>query len=63
MLFGTLIQTGKASKLFIGSAIGGVLMALGGIMELVFGIDAEQQPLEEVAPPLHEVDGGSEPSG
>ena len=32
------------------------LMALAAIVEVVLGVDAEQQSLEEIAPPLSETD-------
>ncbi len=52
LLFGNLINTGSQSKVAIGFFIGAVVMAIGGIAELAFGIKAEQKPLEEVATPL-----------
>jgi hypothetical protein len=33
-------------------------MIVGGLVEIVFGIDAEGKPLEQIAAPLTVVDGG-----
>jgi MFS family permease len=52
LLFGVLVGTGEQSKLFIGYAIGGALMLMGGLMEIWLGIDAERRSLEDVATPL-----------
>ncbi|HVO53827.1 MAG TPA: MFS transporter [Solirubrobacterales bacterium] len=52
LLFGHLINTGKQSAVAIGFFIGAVVMAIGGIAELAFGVKAEQKQLEEVAEPL-----------
>jgi MFS family permease len=59
-LFGRLIPTGKYSDLFIAMAIGAVLMILGGIAELLFGVKAERQRLEHIAKPLTAV-GSAQP--
>jgi len=53
-LFGKLVETGDQSNMFIGYAIGGALMIIGGLMEIFLGIDAEQKSLEEVAQPISE---------
>jgi MFS family permease len=52
LLFGVLVGTGEQSNLFIGYAIGGALMLMGGLMEIWLGIDAERRSLEDVATPL-----------
>jgi MFS family permease len=57
LLFGHLINTGSQDKVAIGFFIGAVVMAVGGIAELFFGVKAEQKPLEEVAEPLTAVGG------
>jgi hypothetical protein len=36
------------TALFVGCAIGGGIMVLGGIVELIFGIKAEGKSLEDV---------------
>jgi MFS family permease len=61
LLFGHLINTGSQDKVAIGFFIGAVVMAIGGIAELFFGVKAEQKPLEEVAKPLTAVDGEEAP--
>ena len=52
LLFGHLIDSGSASQLAIGFFIGAAAMALGGLAEMLFGVDAEQQSLESIAEPL-----------
>ncbi len=52
LLFGHLINTGKQDQVAIGFFIGAVVMAIGGIAELLFGVKAEQKQLEDVAKPL-----------
>ena len=52
VLFGHLIATGSQDKVAIGFFVGAVVMAVGGIAELIFGVKAEGQQLEDVAEPL-----------
>jgi MFS family permease len=52
LLFAHLIESGKTSHVFIGFMIGAVAMILGGIAELLFGVKAERQSLENIAKPL-----------
>ena len=52
VLFGHLIATGSQDQVAIGFFIGAVVMAIGGIAELFFGVKAERQQLEDVAEPL-----------
>jgi MFS family permease len=53
VVFGTLIGAGdNPSRLFVGYAVGGAMMILGGIVELLLGIRAERRGLEQVARPL-----------
>jgi MFS family permease len=53
ILFGVLIGAGNnPSRLFIGYAIGGALMIVGGIVELRLGVAAERKELEQIARPL-----------
>ncbi len=56
LLFGHLIDTGDASNVALGFFIGAVVMALGGIAELVFGVRAENAALEDIAEPLSATD-------
>jgi MFS family permease len=51
-LFGQLIHSGRKDLVAIGFLIGAGAMALGGITELLFGVRAEQQSLENIAKPL-----------
>ena len=51
--YGWLIGDGQSrTGLFIGYVIGGGIMILGGIIEIVFGINAEGKSLEDVTEPL-----------
>ena len=52
LLFGHLINSGSASQVAIGLWVGAGAMALGGVAELLFGVAAEQKPLEQIAKPL-----------
>jgi MFS family permease len=52
ILFGHLIASGKEEQVAIGFFIGAVVMAIGGVAELLFGVKAEQRTLEDVAKPL-----------
>jgi MFS family permease len=52
VLFGQLIHSGSRHVVAIGFFIGAGAMALGGIAELLFGVRAEQQSLENIAKPL-----------
>jgi MFS family permease len=53
ILFGALIGAGHHPfQLFIGYSIGGGLMIVGGIVELLFGVAAERKELEQIARPL-----------
>jgi MFS family permease len=56
-LFGRLVPTGNASDVFIALAIGAVLMIVGGLIEIVFGVKAERMRLEGIARPLTAVGG------
>jgi MFS family permease len=52
LLFGHLINTGSQDQVAIGFFIGAVVMAIGGIAEIFFGVKAEQKQLEDIAEPL-----------
>jgi MFS family permease len=54
-LFGALIESGSRTEIFWGYALGGGLMIIAALVELVLGVPAERKPLEEVAPPLSQV--------
>jgi len=52
-LYGALIGDGTSrTPLFIGYLIGAGIMAAGGVIEIVFGINAEGKSLEDVTKPL-----------
>ncbi len=51
-LFAPMVATGKTSKVFEALAIGAGLMVIGGIVEIAFGVKAEQRRLESIARPL-----------
>ena len=53
VVYGTLIGTGNSPfRLFIGYLIGGGVMVIGGITELLLGVPAENKSLEDIATPL-----------
>jgi MFS family permease len=53
VFYGSLIGEGDdPNKLFIGYLIGAGVMAIGGLVEIFLGVDAEGQSLEDVAKPL-----------
>ncbi len=54
-LFGRLIPTGKTSDIFTALVIGAVLMIIGGLTEIAFGVKAERRGLEGIAKPLSAV--------
>jgi MFS family permease len=52
-LYGRLIGTGQDhTKLFVGYVIGASVMAAGGLVAAVIGVDAERKSLESIAAPL-----------
>jgi MFS family permease len=55
-LFGRLVPTGNASDVFLALAIGAILMIVGGLVEIVFGVKAERRGLEGIAKPLTAVE-------
>jgi len=50
--FGMLIETGSRTSVFIGYAIGSVLVIAAAAIALRYGVDAERKSLEDIAPPL-----------
>lgn len=53
LFYGWLIGDGSSKTgLFIGYVIGGAIMVFGGIIEIIFGINAEGKSLETVTKPL-----------
>jgi MFS family permease len=60
LLFGKLIGTGHETPVFWGFALGAILMIIGGVVQAIWGVAAEQRSLEDVAKPLTAQD--AEPS-
>jgi len=62
LLFAKLVGTGKVPDTVIAFVIGASLMILAGLVEVFFGVKAEQQSLESIARPLtaQEADEGPE---
>jgi MFS family permease len=56
-LFGLLIQTKSIDNIVYGYLVGATLMILGGLTEILLGVNAEGKSLEEIAPPLTMVRG------
>jgi MFS family permease len=51
-IFGRLIESGSATALFAGYALGAVLMMAAGLVEAAIGVEAAGRELEDIAPPL-----------
>jgi MFS family permease len=51
-VFGALIDTGSRTSVMWGYLLGGGLMAVAAIVEMILGINAERRALEDVARPL-----------
>jgi MFS family permease len=52
LLFSSMVNSGKVSKVELAFMIGAAVMALGGLAEFIFGVKAEGQTLENIAKPL-----------
>jgi MFS family permease len=52
LLFGHLIESGDRELMAIGFYVAAGIMAVGGVAELLFGVKAEQESLENIAKPL-----------
>jgi MFS family permease len=50
--FGKMIETNSYGWVTLAFVIGGVIMAVGGVVEILLGVDAEGKSLEDVARPL-----------
>ncbi|WP_460141723.1 MFS transporter [Pseudomonas sp. S2_E01] len=55
-LFGVLIETGERLNVFYGYLLGALLMVIAGVVQAIWGVAAERQPLEQVARPLSQVE-------
>lgn len=51
-LFGALIATKSPAAVVVGYLIGAAAMAVGAVVQAVYGVDAERKMLEDVAAPL-----------
>ena len=61
-LFGKMIESGEESQVAIAFFIGAAVMAIGGIVELVLGVKAEGEQLEDIAKPLSAEEADEQPS-
>jgi MFS family permease len=64
-VFSRLINTESYNQVFLALGLGAAMMIIGGVAELIFGINAERRSLEDIAKPLT-ADGpasGKEPGG
>jgi MFS family permease len=61
LLFAKLIATGNESSVAVGFYLGAGIMIIGGIVEIVLGVKAEGQQLEDIATPLTAEDGEEQP--
>jgi MFS family permease len=51
-VFSRMINTESYEQVFLALGLGAVMMIIGGIAELVFGVKAERRSLESIAQPL-----------
>jgi MFS family permease len=51
-VFNRLVETGSYVQVFYAFGLGAIMMILGGVAELVFGVKAERESLESIAQPL-----------
>jgi MFS family permease len=56
LLFGQLINSGDRRLVALSFLIGAAVMAVAGVVEVVFGVKAEGRRLEDIAPPLTTAD-------
>ena len=47
-----MIESGEESQVAIAFFLGAAVMAIGGVVELIYGVKAEQAELEDIAKPL-----------
>jgi MFS family permease len=58
-VFSRMINTGSYQQVFLAFALGAVMMILGGLAEIAFGVPAERESLEEIARSLTVADAES----
>jgi MFS family permease len=51
-VFSRMINTESYEQVFLALSLGAVMMILGGVAELIFGVKAERESLESIAKPL-----------
>ena len=51
-VFNRLVESGSYQQVFYAFGLGAVMMILGGIAEILFGVPAERESLESIAKPL-----------
>lgn len=51
-VYGTFVASRRPSELMLGYLIGAGVMAVGGVVEAVIGVNAERRALEDIAAPL-----------
>ena len=52
IIFGSLLGTGDKGSLFIGYIVASALMLIAAVVAALWGVDAEQESLEDIAEPL-----------
>lgn len=63
LLFGQLIESGDRGLVAVSFLIGAAVMAVGGVVEIVFGVKAEGRKLEDLALPLTADENPSDEAG
>ena len=58
-VFSRMINTDSYQQVFLAFGLGAVMMVIGGLAELFFGVKAERESLERIARPLTVEDAGS----
>ena len=51
-VFNRMIETDSYEQVFLALSLGAVMMIIGGVAELLFGVRAERRSLESIARPL-----------
>jgi len=61
LLFGQMIESGQRGQVAVAFLIGAAVMAVGGLVELAWGVKAEGRQLEHIAAPMTAVDDSDGP--
>jgi len=61
LLFSSLVSTGKVADTVLAFCVSASLMILAGLVEILLGVKAERQSLEDIAQPLTASDAGPQP--